>query len=73
LESSRSGRRIFSRGLKGQQGNKCHDRKGTLRKAWSPSDLATKHEGTIALMHQEQKRLEVELACRRVMSGQIAA
>jgi hypothetical protein len=25
-------------------------------------DLATKQEGTIALMHQEQKRLEVELA-----------
>jgi hypothetical protein len=54
-------------------GNKCHDRKGTLRKAWSPSDLATKHEGTIALMHQEQKRHEVELADQEAGPERIVA
>ena len=36
-------------------------------------DLATKQEETIALMHQEQKRLEVELACRQTDPEQIAA
>jgi hypothetical protein len=36
-------------------------------------DLATKQEGTIALMHQEQKRLEVELARREGVPEPIAA
>jgi len=36
-------------------------------------DLATKQEATIALMHQEQKRLEVELVRRLGAVEQIAA
>ena len=36
-------------------------------------ELANKHEGTVALMYQEQKRLEVELARREVVPEPIAA
>lgn len=36
-------------------------------------DLATKHEGTFALLFQEQKRLEVELARREGVPEPIAA
>jgi hypothetical protein len=54
-------------------GNKCHDRKGTLRKAWSSCDLDITHEGTVALMHQEQKRHEVELADQEAGPERIVA
>lgn len=36
-------------------------------------DLANKHEGTLSLLFQEQKRLEVELARRERAYEQIAA
>ena len=36
-------------------------------------DLANKHEGTLALLLQEQKRLEVELARREGVPEPIAA
>jgi hypothetical protein len=37
------------------------------------SDLDIKHEGTVALMHQEQKRHEVELADQEAGPERIVA
>ncbi|MCX8493355.1 MAG: hypothetical protein ORN23_03890 [Chthoniobacterales bacterium] len=36
-------------------------------------ELANRHEGTVALFYQEQKRLEVELAHRFTGQEQVAA